>query len=223
MVSALVENKTFSFDVSKIFHAKGGFQKMSPSAFAFISTTISTLYHVAMGFVYFVQPGLQGTAQSPATVVDPCGFLSVGYFFSNSTPPLVLYTTDYVTRSFLRSVGLFMMTGGLYFYYETIFHLKFDLSNSFGLVHFYYLLLCFGGFRNHWATVDYLWPWFFFHLLMSLSLLKLKRIRITNDYEDSSEDEDYIPSEEEEDSDDPEGDEEEDDPEWNEESHEKQD
>jgi len=167
------------------------------SSFAFLTTTISTIFHVAMGLVYFTLPSLREAIyrDESLAILDPCGFLTFPYYLSDSVPSVIVYATDPTTRVFLRCIGVFMLTGGLYFYYETIFNFKIQLHNAFGLLHFYYMFLCMGGFRNHWGTVDYLWSWFFFHLILAISLMKLKRIKVADAYEDedTDDDEDYTP------------------------------
>ena len=54
------------------------------------------------------------------------------------------------------------------------------------MFHLYYTVICIGGFRNHWADVDTIWPLFVFHLFLALGMLKLKRVKV---YDLSSEEE----------------------------------
>jgi hypothetical protein len=148
------------------------------SAFLFVVSIFSITFHISMGMAYFSQFALNGNAHEPATALDPCGFTSLGYFFSTSTPALHTYITNPLVLTYLRTIGFAMISLGIMFYYETLFLLRFKSTNHFGLLHFFYMRLCVGGFRNRWADVDYLWPWFLFHLFLSLCLLKFKRIEI---------------------------------------------
>jgi len=153
------------------------------SAFVFTTSMLSIMFHIFMGIMYFSQFTLNGNAQYPATILDPCGFLSLGYFFSNSAPSLSSYLAPFTltfTLLYLRTIGLCMLSLGLFLYYETLFMLQFKSVTRYGLLHFVYMLICVGGFRNHWTDVDNLWPWFIFHFFLCLSLLKLKRAKVSS-------------------------------------------
>jgi len=167
------------------------------NALAFFTHAVSLIFHLSFGMVYLFQPN---TYLNPPRLADPCGVLSLPYLFQNQTPDFeVEFIQDtLIPLIFLKLAGIYMITLAGILYYEAFVSCKFRHSASFAMFHLYYTVICIGGFRNHWADVDTIWPLFVFHLFLALGMLKLKRVKV---YDLSSEEEEEEESTDQDDSD----------------------